>query len=55
MDPMHLNQEELDYELMIRDVYDLNVHHRMKSGKLRELLARENLDSALRPAVGKSP
>lgn len=55
MDPIHLNSEELDYELMIRKVYEMNAPQRIKTGKLRELLAKENIDASARPGRGVSP
>lgn len=55
MDPIYLKSEEVDYELMIRNVYDLQVSMRTKTGRLRELLNRESIDSSLYPKKGTSP
>lgn len=56
MDPTDLTDEELVYELMIRGVYDnLNENHRVKCGRLRELLTKENNGERIPPTRGSSP
>lgn len=55
MDPIHLVNEEIDYELMIRGVFQLSGQHRAKSGKLREILIKESVGSLKGPLLGSSP
>lgn len=55
MDPIHLVVEEIDYELMIRGVFNLSGKHREKSGRLREILVKESVGLLKPPALGSSP
>lgn len=56
MDPIHLKEEELAYELMIRGVYDpLDNNTRSRGAKLRELLSKENRGIAQTPDDRPSP
>lgn len=56
MDPMDLTCDELDYELMIRNVYDrLSENNRAKSGRLRELLVNEKAGRIPSPSNNISP
>lgn len=55
MDPIYLGAEEIEYELLIRNVYDVFDHQRQKTSRLRELLKEENAGRANLPALGTSP
>lgn len=55
MDPIHLLNEEIDYELMIRGVFQLAGQQRVKSGRLREILIKESIGILKEPLLGSSP
>lgn len=56
MDPIHLNSEELDYELMVRaKLRELDVNNRSKTRILSELLRSEKQGDLKRPSIGASP
>lgn len=56
MDPIHLQDEEIDYELWVRQITDLDqAHVRVKTGRLREILAKESIGIMTTPAQGTSP
>lgn len=56
MDPIHLQNEELDYELSIRGFNELGHEHlRVKTGKLREALTHEAANINTAPSEGSSP
>lgn len=46
MDPSHLSTDEVEYELLIRDIlYDPNEHESIKRRRLRECLKQERLEN----------
>lgn len=55
MDEIHLSGEEIDYELMIRNYYLLEVPGRAKTGRLRELLVKESVGIEPKPGKDSSP
>lgn len=56
MDPIHLEDDEVDYELWVRQITDLdNAHMRVKTGRLREIFAKETVGVLFAPGAGTSP
>lgn len=56
MDPIYLNNEQIDYELEIRGLpHPETEHHRTKSGRLRECLVKEHAGVLEAPGRGTSP
>lgn len=56
MDPTDLSNEELDYELMVRNVYtQLNENIRVKRKQLREMVTKENAGTVPIPSGDNSP
>lgn len=56
MDPIYLNNEQIDYELVIRGMPDMiREHHRVKSGRLREYFSKEHAGIFIAPGKGSSP
>lgn len=53
MEPLHLLTEELEYELVLRGVYNVS-NTRARTGALRDLLAKEKIGLALAPTSSKT-
>lgn len=53
MDPIHLTEDQLDYELAIRGMYNLS-HRRIKQSKLREFLLAESKNNNQLPESNTS-
>ena len=48
MDPIHLNEDELEYELTLRNIYNLS-NRRTKTSALRDILLKERMRVEVEP------